>query len=51
MVEDLGPGLHVPRGRPVDPIAYERWTGRWSRMFVPTVIAAANAKVRSLPNR
>jgi ubiquinone/menaquinone biosynthesis C-methylase UbiE len=25
----------------VDRLAYDRWTGRWSRMFVPMVIAAA----------
>jgi SAM-dependent methyltransferase len=37
----LGPGFHAPAGKPVDSSAYERWTGRWSRMFVPMVIAAA----------
>ena len=37
----LGPGFHAPSGKSVDSLAYERWTGRWSRMFVPMVIAAA----------
>ena len=37
----LAPGLHVAVGRPVDTLAYDHWTGRWSRMFVPMVIAAA----------
>jgi SAM-dependent methyltransferase len=37
----LAPGFHAPAGKPVDSLAYERWTGRWSRLFVPTVLAAA----------
>ena len=37
----LGPGFHAPAGKSVDSLAYERWTGRWSRMFVPMAIAAA----------
>jgi ubiquinone/menaquinone biosynthesis C-methylase UbiE len=37
----LAPGLHVAAGRPADIDAYDRWTGRWSRLFVPSVIAAA----------
>jgi SAM-dependent methyltransferase len=37
----LGRGFHAPAGKLVDRLAYERWTGRWSRMFVPMVIAAA----------
>jgi ubiquinone/menaquinone biosynthesis C-methylase UbiE len=41
MSTSLGRGFHAPAGKPVDSLAYERWTGRWSRMFVPTVIAAA----------
>jgi SAM-dependent methyltransferase len=41
MSTNLAPGFHVAAGRPVDTLAYDRWTGRWSRMFVPMVIAAA----------
>jgi ubiquinone/menaquinone biosynthesis C-methylase UbiE len=29
---------------PVSSLAYERWTGRWSRLFVPMVIAAAGVE-------
>jgi len=41
MSQDFGAGLHAPPGRPVDAEAYEQWTGRWSRLFVPSVLAAA----------
>src|SRR5262245_61249408 len=41
MRSGLGPGFQAPVGKPVDAPAYEQWTGRWSRMFVPMVIAAA----------
>ena len=41
MSASFGRGFHAPAGKPVDSLAYERWTGRWSRMFVPMVIAAA----------
>jgi SAM-dependent methyltransferase len=41
MSTGFGRGFHAPAGKPVDSLAYERWTGRWSRMFVPMVIAAA----------
>jgi ubiquinone/menaquinone biosynthesis C-methylase UbiE len=34
-------GFHVAPGRAVDVSAYDRFTGRWSRLFVPTVLAAA----------
>src|SRR2546425_5053149 len=37
----FGPGLHAAVGRPVDAAAYERYLGRWSRLFVPAVLAAA----------
>jgi len=37
----FAPGFHVAPGRAADVAAYERWTGRWSRLFVPEVIAAA----------
>jgi ubiquinone/menaquinone biosynthesis C-methylase UbiE len=38
---NLGPGLHVAAGRAVDTSAYDGWVGRWSRLFVPAVLAAA----------
>jgi ubiquinone/menaquinone biosynthesis C-methylase UbiE len=41
MTSDFGPGLHVASGRPVDTSAYDRYIGRWSRLFVPSVLAAA----------
>src|SRR5919109_116123 len=37
----FGPGLHTTVGQPVDASAYERYLGRWSRLFVPAVLAAA----------
>src|SRR2546425_4427920 len=37
----FGPGLHAAVGRPVDAAAYEQYIGRWSRLFVPAVLAAA----------
>ena len=36
-----GPGMHAPRGRRVDASAYEEYIGRWSRLFVPALLAAA----------
>jgi SAM-dependent methyltransferase len=41
MTSNFGPGLHVTSGRPVDISAYNRYIGRWSRLFVPSVLAAA----------
>src|SRR5262245_60979760 len=38
-----GPGLHVAEGQRVDASAYEQWVGRWSRLFVPTVLEEAEA--------
>lgn len=38
---NFGPGFHVAAGRAVDSSAYDRWTGRWSRLFVPATLAAA----------
>src|SRR5215468_1417143 len=38
---NFGPGLHAVAGRAVDTSAYDRWVGRWSRLFVPAVLAAA----------
>ena len=37
----FGSGLHAAAGRPVDASAYEQYFGRWSRLFVPAVLAAA----------
>jgi ubiquinone/menaquinone biosynthesis C-methylase UbiE len=37
----FGPGFHVAVGRTVDTLAYDRYVGRWSRLFVPIVLAAA----------
>jgi ubiquinone/menaquinone biosynthesis C-methylase UbiE len=34
-------GLHTAPGRPVDVTAYEQYIGRWSRLFVPALLAAA----------
>jgi len=38
---EFGAGFHVAPGRAVDASAYERFTGRWSRLFVPSVLGAA----------
>ena len=38
---NFGSGLHAAAGRPVDASAYEQYLGRWSRLFVPAVLAAA----------
>jgi len=37
----LGAGFHASGAKPVDGSAYERYIGRWSRMFVPTLLASA----------
>jgi len=41
MSTGFGSGLHVAPGRAVDTLAYDRYLGRWSRLFVPALIAAA----------
>ena len=41
MSTNFGPGFHVAPGRAVDASAYDRFTGRWSRLFAPAVLAAA----------
>jgi len=38
---NFGSGLHAAAGQPVDAAAYEQYLGRWSRLFVPAVLAAA----------
>ena len=41
MIPEFAPGLHVAAGRPVDISAYDSYVGRWSRLFVPSVLTAA----------
>jgi len=41
MSTSFGPGFHIAVGRAVDTSAYDAYVGRWSRLFVPTVLAAA----------
>jgi ubiquinone/menaquinone biosynthesis C-methylase UbiE len=41
MSSNFGSGLHAAPGRLVDPVAYDSYLGRWSRLFVPAVLAAA----------
>src|SRR4029453_19473363 len=37
----FGPGFHAAVGRPIERSAYDRYVGDWSRLFVPSVVAAA----------
>lgn len=46
MITSFGPGLHAAPGRAVDTPAYDRWIGRWSRLFVPTLLTAAEVAPR-----
>jgi len=41
MSTSFGRGLHAASGRAVNLSAYDRYLGRWSRLFVPAVLAAA----------
>jgi ubiquinone/menaquinone biosynthesis C-methylase UbiE len=41
MSTSFGAGFHATPGRTVDASAYDRFTGRWSRLFVPSVLGAA----------
>src|SRR5215510_12111892 len=41
MSTNFGSGLHVAPGRAVDTSSYDRYVGRWSRLFVPALLAAA----------
>ena len=41
MSTNFGAGFHVVPGRAVDTSAYDQYIGRWSRLFVPAVLAAA----------
>jgi ubiquinone/menaquinone biosynthesis C-methylase UbiE len=38
---NFAPGLHVAPGQAANVSAYDRWVGRWSRLFLPAVISAA----------
>jgi ubiquinone/menaquinone biosynthesis C-methylase UbiE len=44
MSTNFGAGFHVAPGRAVATSAYDRWVGRWSRLFGPTVLEAAEVK-------
>src|SRR5215813_727034 len=46
MSTGFGAGFHAAPGKAVDASAYDRWTGRWSRLFVPAVLAAAAVEPR-----
>ena len=41
MSKTFGAGFHAAPGKAVDASVYDRWTGRWSRLFIPAVLAAA----------
>jgi ubiquinone/menaquinone biosynthesis C-methylase UbiE len=40
-----GPGLHDAVGHRVNNLAYEQYIGRWSRLFVSTVLASAEVAI------
>jgi ubiquinone/menaquinone biosynthesis C-methylase UbiE len=44
MSTGFGAGFHSQPGKAVDALAYDRWTGRWSRLFIPDVLAIAAVK-------
>jgi ubiquinone/menaquinone biosynthesis C-methylase UbiE len=39
-----GPGFHAAVGHSVDVVAYDQYIGRWSRLFVPALMAAAEVR-------
>jgi len=41
MQASFAPGLHIAAGQAANVLAYDGWVGRWSRLFVPAVISAA----------
>jgi len=41
MSTSFGRGLHAAPGRAVSSSAYDRYLGRWSRLTVPDLLAAA----------
>ena len=46
MSTNFGAGFHVAPGRAVDTSAYDRYIGRWSRLFVPAVLQTAEVRAR-----
>jgi ubiquinone/menaquinone biosynthesis C-methylase UbiE len=44
MRAEFAPGLHVPAEGGVDSSAYDQWVGRWSRLFVPALLAAGDLR-------
>ncbi len=44
MSTTFGAGFHAAPGKMVNASAYEQWTGRWSRLFIPAVLAAAGVR-------
>jgi hypothetical protein len=42
-----GAGFHAPPVGGVDACAYDRYIGRWSRLFVPALLAAADVRIGS----
>ena len=48
MSTEYAPGLHAVSGRASDASAYDRWIGRWSRLFVPSLLAAAQSRRRAV---
>lgn len=45
MRSEFGPGFHTRAGAAVDLGAYDAYLGRWSRLFVPSVLRAAHITV------
>ena len=41
MQASFAPGLHVAIGQAANVSGYDPWVGRWSRLFVPAMISAA----------
>jgi ubiquinone/menaquinone biosynthesis C-methylase UbiE len=48
MGTSFGAGLHAAPGRSVDLSSYDRYVGRWSRLFVPALLDAAGVAPGSL---
>ena len=42
MPSEYGPGFHTRPGTAVDPGAYDAYLGRWSRLFVTSLLRAAH---------
>ena len=40
-----GAGFHAPPVGAVDEAAYDQYIGRWSRLFVPALLSAANVRI------